>query len=192
MCFFSPPSPQLGKWTPPPLSSLGWTTYGNFEYRIFSDDKVSFSAALQGCEAEDADLTSIVTPLEQFFLQEWLFASAFVNQVWIGGTVSTDGDATLTWSDISRTDLLEPLWLDGQPSFEGPGGPCAMLQISDPIDGTIDGGWLTRRCRASRGYGMCATVTAQLQESATFFPGMSTAGPIAHNCTFFSISHLLL
>jgi len=143
-----------------PEFPLGWTTHNTFEYRIFSDDKVSFSKALQGCEAQDADLTSIVTPDEQSFLREWLFANALVNQVWIGGTVLSDGDATLSWSDNRRTDLLEPQWLDDQPSLEDPGGPCTMFQISNPVNSTIVGGWLTRRCRALRGYGMNITVTA--------------------------------
>lgn len=138
---------------------LGWTAYRNFEYRLFSGNKVSFSRALQGCRAEDADLASIVTPEEQSFLRAWLFDSAFVYQAWIGGTVALDGDAALTWVDNRRTDLLEPQWLENEANFEGRSGPCVLFQISDPIDDTIIGGWLMRSCRAAREYGMYAAAT---------------------------------
>lgn len=170
--FSSPPSPfppsPLLTFRPPAAFHVGWTAYRNFEYRLFSGDKVSFSRALQGCRAEDAVLASIVTPEEQSFLQEWLFASAFVYQAWIGGTVTSDGDAALTWIDDRRTDLLEPQWLENEADFDGQSGPCVLFQISDPIDDTVVGGWLMRSCRAAREYGMYAVATALMLVEKTF------------------------
>lgn len=79
--------------------------------------------------------------------------------------MSTDSNATLTWIDSGRTDLLEPQFLDDQANlYGGQRGPCVLFQISDPTDGTIIGGWLARRCRSFRGYGMYATA-AGLQKA---------------------------
>lgn len=130
----------------------GWTQFEDYEYRLLGDgDKLVFAEAQAECEIEGANLASVVDQPEQDFLAVWLFDTAPVNQIWIGGEVTSDGNFTLSWTDGSRTDMLSRPWIPGQPNLDGLGGQCVFFVIRD--DTGFVGGWQLRRCLAERAYG---------------------------------------
>ena len=140
---------------------IGWVHYRNFEYKVFGEDtKRQFADAAAVCGLVDAEFASIRDLDENTFLSNYLFETAGVNELWIGGRL-VDGD--VVWENGRDSPDYEIPYLTDEPDGSG---SCIMYDVRTRA-GVQTGLWSDRACTAFRAF-LCARSTHTSSTSTSY------------------------
>jgi hypothetical protein len=155
---------------------------GSKEYRLFTDAQLTYNQAQASCEAEGGSLASDASDEEHAFLTEYLFSTAAVDVVWIGGSYS-GSPRTLRWEDGSdptngfagSLPFEEPLPADDDPAT------CLVFDIAKR--GAAYGRWNVKDCDLRRFYLCERDFSTSTSSSTTTVRPTTTASATASTTT---------